>query len=59
MIPRNVKFQFTPLREGQPERYKALNLVNGQFQFTPLREGQLESQQYSESILGISIHAPA
>ena len=51
------KFQFTPLREGRPE--KSLEKKKSiSFQFTPLREGRLiASGKISQNQL-ISIHAP-
>ena len=51
------KFQFTPLREGRPERAAATS-QGRKFQFTPLREGRRNDLVARGLMNPISIHAP-
>ena len=57
-LGRRCRFQFTPLREGQPT--ERVNRDSDQkFQFTPLREGQQEKLYPHCFGVFVSIHAPA
>ena len=51
------RFQFTPLREGRPDKQRRARAATT-FQFTPLREGRHARILQSGANLVISIHAP-
>ena len=51
-------FQSTPLREGRPVKAEPY-IEKFEFQSTPLREGRRSALASVESVLLVSIHAPA
>ena len=51
------KFQFTPLREGRPDK-TTIAVGESVFQFTPLREGRQSRRPATLPWESISIHAP-